>query len=64
MSLFDRLVSSTRGLIMIDDKVDRLERAVEKLADKVDEHDRRIVRIETIIEFARPSGRNDPRLPG
>lgn len=61
MSLLDRLVGSARAIVLIDDKVDRLERAVDKLTDKVDDHDRRLVRVETVIEFARPSG-SDQKL--
>lgn len=63
MSLLDRLIGSARAIVLIDDKVDRLERAVEKLTDKIESHEQRLVRVETVIEFARPAARPDPRLP-
>ena len=63
MNLIDRVVGAVRGLSLIDHKIEQLERSVENMTAKIDSHDRRLVRIETIIEFSRPSYDGQPRLP-
>jgi hypothetical protein len=61
MTLLDRLIGGARSIALIDDKVDRLEKAVEKVTVKVEGHEQRLVRVETIIEIAR--GGASPRQP-
>jgi X-X-X-Leu-X-X-Gly heptad repeat protein len=43
-------------LATLTDRVSTLSDGVKKLAGKVENHNERIVRLETIIEIARPDG--------
>ena len=60
MSWVGQAFSAVRRIIELDGDVQRLRQSVERTGAKVDDHERRLVRIETIIEFSR---RGDPRLP-
>jgi len=53
-------MSAMRAVLLLTDKVDRAGAALSELANTLRDHDRRIVRLETIVEMAR----NQPRIPG
>ena len=52
MSLWSDLRSAIRQVILLQERVERLIVDVEKNADRLLEHDRRLTRIETLIAVA------------
>jgi predicted component of type VI protein secretion system len=60
MSLADRVVAGLRTMVLIDERVSRLDSSLTTLRDtmqaKIADHETRLTRIETIIEIARPDG--------
>ena len=53
MSLWSDLRGAIRQAILVQDRVDRLIVEIEKVGDRLLEHDRRLTRIETLIAVAR-----------
>lgn len=51
MSLWADLRNAIRQAILLEDRVDRLIVDVDKLQDRLIEHDQRVTRIETLIAF-------------
>lgn len=67
MSAFGDAYKAIESVILLRSRVENLERAIEKVADDVKQdgrdlldHERRLIRIETMIEV---SGSRQPRLP-
>ena len=61
MSTVDRLFGIAKRSLLIAERVDRLSQLTDELAKEVREQDRRLVRIETLVEVGlRRSG--PPRL--
>jgi len=60
MSLSDRIVAGLKTMLLIQEQVARLDSSQRALADvvrtKIEDHEKRLTRIETIIEIARPDG--------
>jgi hypothetical protein len=60
MSLSDRIVAGLKTMLLIQEQVARLESSQRTLGDafrvKIEDHEKRLTRIETIIEIARPDG--------
>ena len=56
MSALGDIMAGLKTVVELTGKVERLERNVDKLAGKVDDVDRRLVRVETIIEVTRSDG--------
>ncbi|PSJ62530.1 hypothetical protein C7I84_07940 [Mesorhizobium ephedrae] len=50
------IMAGLKTVVELTGKVERLERNVDKLAGQVDDIDRRLVRIETVIEITRSDG--------
>lgn len=66
MSWISEGFSYFRKLTLLDSEVERLSKIVDATKSELTEHDRRLIRIETLIEFARgsPSALSPtPRLP-
>jgi hypothetical protein len=59
--LLDRLFAGIKRVIELDGKVERLGRAVEGLHADLASLDRRLIRVETVLELA-SEGRFRPRL--
>ena len=53
MSIWQEMRDAIRKAILIQDRVERLREDVAKVAAALEGHDRRLVRIETVIEMAR-----------
>jgi hypothetical protein len=53
MSVWSDLRSSIRQAILVQERVDRLVVEIEKVGDRLLDHDRRLTRIETLIAVAR-----------
>jgi hypothetical protein len=52
MSVWSDLRAAIRQVMLMQERAERLTADVEKLADRLLEHDRRITRIETLIAVA------------
>jgi chaperonin cofactor prefoldin len=49
MSLWERMLSGARTMVLVEDRIDRLEKSVDKLRDEVSNQERRLAQIEFII---------------
>ena len=58
MSALDRIMSSIRQVILMEAKLETLADGVETVADLVLDHEKRLIRIETLVEVAQSN-----RLP-
>jgi hypothetical protein len=60
MSLGDRVLGGLKTIILIEERTKALDEVLKSLKTKVEtgltDHEKRLTRIETIIEFARPDG--------
>lgn len=63
MSWISEGFSYFRKLTLLDSEVERLSKVVDSLKSELTEHDRRLIRIETLIEIARSPTSPTPRLP-
>jgi hypothetical protein len=59
MSVADNFMSAAKQILLATENIKRIDEKVHRLADDVSSIDRRLVRIETFVEFAqqRPSRR-------
>jgi hypothetical protein len=57
----DRVLSSLRQVILMESKLQRLADSVDEMADAVVDHEKRLIRLETMVEIAR--GRGLPAPP-
>ncbi len=58
MSTLKDVVSAMKDLLLLTDKVDRTGKVLTDISNELREHDRRLVRLETMVEIAR----NQPKL--
>ena len=56
MSALGDIVAGLRTIVELTGKVERLEQNVDRIASAVEGIDRRLVRVETIIEVTRSDG--------
>lgn len=64
MSWLGEAFSYFRRLTLLDHKVGQMSSAVDSMRIELTDHDRRLIRIETIIELnTRPISPPQPRLP-
>jgi hypothetical protein len=61
MSLWERMLSGARKMVLVEDRIDRLEKSVDRLRDEVSSQERRLTQIEFIIFGPIPPDRQ--RLP-
>lgn len=61
MSLAESIFNGIRQVMQLDNEVQRLREGLTKLDNQVGDHERRLIRIEALIEFSRAS--TAPRLP-
>ena len=66
MSVWDDLKGSLRKIILMEIRLDQLTGAIDKLSDQTLDHEKRLIRIETMIEIAqsRGSGPQRPEIEG
>lgn len=62
MSAWSDLGDSIRKIILMQDKLDRLAGGIADVADQVVDHERRLIRIETMIEMAQGRAGGPRRL--
>ena len=58
MSTLKDVMSAMKAVLLLTDKVDRAGAVLSEMAYELRDHDRRLVRLETIVEIAR----NQPRM--
>ena len=58
MSTLKDVVSALKEVLLLTDKVDRAGRMLSEISGELRDHDRRLVRLETMVEVAR----GQPRL--
>lgn len=60
MSLGDRIVNGMKTIFLIEEQTRQLGDALKEIRTKIDtglaDHEKRLTRLETIIEIARPDG--------
>lgn len=61
MSAWGELKDSIRKIILMEDKIDRLANGLTTIGDRVMDHEKRLIRIETMIEMAQGPRRLPPR---
>lgn len=57
MSVFDNIKESLKKVILLEDKINRLNDDVKRLQDNSFNHEKRLTRIETMIEMSQSGGR-------
>ena len=60
MSAWGELKDSIRKIILMEDKIDRLASGLTTIGDRVMDHEKRLIRIETMIEMAQGPRRLPP----
>ena len=59
MSTLKDVISAMKDVLLLTDKVDRAGKMLSDISSELRDHDRRLVRLETMAEIAK----NQPRLP-
>lgn len=60
--MWNELKESIRQIILMESRIDGLAGAVDRLADQSLDHEKRLIRIETMIEMAQSQGADRKRL--
>ena len=58
MSTLKDVVSALKEVLLLTDKVDRAGKMLTEIASEMRDHDRRLIRLETLVEVAK----SQPRL--
>ena len=61
MSVWSDLKDGIRQIILLESRIDQLNGAVDRLADQSLDHEKRLIRIETMIAVAQELGSIRPR---
>ena len=62
MSTLSEVLAATKKILLVTDDIKRLSADSESLSNKVADHERRLIRVETIIEMTPQRSRHT--LPG
>ena len=57
MSTLKDVMSAMKEVLLLTDKVDRAGAVLSEMANELRDHDRRLIRLETIVEIARDQPR-------
>ena len=57
MSTLKDVVSALKEVLLLTDKVDRAGRMLSEISGELRDHDRRLIRLETMVEVARSQTR-------
>lgn len=60
MSTLKDVMSALKEVLLLTDKVDRAGAVLSEISHELRDHDRRLIRLETIVEMAK----SQPRIPG
>ena len=58
MSPLKDVISAMKDVLLLTDKVDRAGKVLSDISSELRDHDRRLIRLETMVEFAK----SQPRL--
>lgn len=58
MSTLKDVISAMKEVLLLTDKVDRAGTVLSEMSSELRDHDRRLIRLETMVEIAK----NQPRL--
>ena len=58
MSTLKDVISAMKDVLLLTDKVDRAGKVLSEISSELRDHDRRLIRLETMVELAR----SQPRL--
>lgn len=61
MGALDRVLASLRQVILMESKLQRLADSVDEMADAVMDHEKRLIRLETMVEIAQSRGLPPPQ---
>ncbi len=61
MSLLTEIVKYGKDIVLLGERVDALVEERKEAARRLEDHERRLIRIETLIEFAQARRRELPR---
>jgi len=59
LSTLKDVISAMKEVLLLTDKVDRAGKVLSEMSHELRDHDRRLIRLETMVEIAK----NQPRLP-
>jgi len=57
VSTLKDVISAMKDVLMLTDKVDRAGRMLSDISNELRDHDRRLIRLETMVELARSQQR-------
>ena len=63
MTLWSELRDAVRRAVLMEDRLERLNADVERSSDQLRDHERRLTRIETLMEIARANRAIPPNRP-
>ena len=63
MSMIGDAFAAVRRLMLMDSEIERMKQAIAAHDARLQAQNDRLVRIETVMEFARPAAQRPPRLP-
>ena len=61
MGAWDDLKKNIRQIVLIEDKLDRLSDGLSSLSSQVMDHEKRLIRVETVIEIVLSRGGSGPK---
>lgn len=61
MSLLSEVIKYGKDIVLLGERVDRLVSQRKEMTARLEDHERRLIRIETLIELSQPRRRELPR---
>ncbi|MGH8220581.1 MAG: hypothetical protein ACREUT_18760 [Steroidobacteraceae bacterium] len=61
MSLLSEVISYGKDIVLLGERVDTLVAERKEMAKRLEDHERRLIRIETLIEFSQARRRELPK---
>ncbi len=62
MSTLKDVISAMKGILLLTDRVDRAGAVLTEISKELRNHDRRLIRLETMVEIAEKQSRLTARL--
>jgi hypothetical protein len=61
MSLLSEVIKYGKDILLLGERVDALVAERKEMSKRLEDHERRLIRIETLIEFSQPRRRELPK---
>lgn len=61
MSAWDELKNSIRKIVLMEEKLNQLSSGLSSMSERMMDHEKRLIRIETMIELAQARGGSGPK---